>query len=217
MLSNREARSNFTTSINIFRPHGPTRTHLRLPGLRRRLRALARQMRRLRRLEHGRRRERAAHGRRCRGRDRARAQRSAPRGGRFSSRRCKARPRRRRARVSGIAEFDRVTGGGFVRGSVLLVGGDPGIGKSTLLIQASAALARAGGRVVYISGRGGDRAGAASRRAAKPCRLVRGARRARPMSRTSSRRSRAGPRRSSSSSIRSRRCGPRLSNWRRER
>ena len=54
--------------------------------------------------------------------------------------------------VSGIAEFDRVTGGGFVRGSVLLVGGDPGIGKSTLLIQASAALARAGGRVVYISG-----------------------------------------------------------------
>jgi DNA repair protein RadA/Sms len=53
---------------------------------------------------------------------------------------------------SGIAEFDRVTGGGFVRGSVLLVGGDPGIGKSTLLIQASAALARAGGRVVYISG-----------------------------------------------------------------
>jgi DNA repair protein RadA/Sms len=54
--------------------------------------------------------------------------------------------------VSGIAEFDRVTGGGFVRGSALLVGGDPGIGKSTLLIQASASLARAGGRVVYISG-----------------------------------------------------------------
>ena len=36
---------------------------------------------------------------------------------------------------SGIAEFDRVTGGGFVRGSVLLMAGDPGIGKSTLLIQ----------------------------------------------------------------------------------
>ena len=52
----------------------------------------------------------------------------------------------------GIAEFDRVTGGGFVRGSVLLVGGDPGIGKSTLLIQAAAALARAGHRAVYISG-----------------------------------------------------------------
>ncbi len=53
---------------------------------------------------------------------------------------------------SGIAEFDRVTGGGFVRGSVLLVGGDPGIGKSTLLIQAAASLARTGGRAIYISG-----------------------------------------------------------------
>src|SRR5512141_1424576 len=54
--------------------------------------------------------------------------------------------------ASGMAELDRVTGGGFVRGSVLLVGGDPGIGKSTLLIQAAAALARAGHRAVYISG-----------------------------------------------------------------
>lgn len=54
--------------------------------------------------------------------------------------------------ASGVAELDRVTGGGFVRGSVLLVGGDPGIGKSTLLIQATAALARAGHRAVYISG-----------------------------------------------------------------
>ena len=53
---------------------------------------------------------------------------------------------------SGIAELDRVTGGGLVRGSVLLVGGDPGIGKSTLLIQAAAAIARAGHRAVYISG-----------------------------------------------------------------
>ncbi len=53
---------------------------------------------------------------------------------------------------SGIAELDRVTGGGFVHGSVLLVGGDPGIGKSTLLIQAAAALAAAGHRAVYISG-----------------------------------------------------------------
>ncbi len=54
--------------------------------------------------------------------------------------------------LSGIGEFDRVTGGGFVPGSALLVGGDPGIGKSTILIQVAAALARAGGRVVYISG-----------------------------------------------------------------
>src|SRR5215468_6360731 len=53
---------------------------------------------------------------------------------------------------SRIAELDRVTGGGFVRGSVLLVGGDPGIGKSTLLIQAAAAIAKAGERAVYISG-----------------------------------------------------------------
>ncbi|HET6376089.1 MAG TPA: DNA repair protein RadA, partial [Methylocella sp.] len=40
--------------------------------------------------------------------------------------------------VSGIAELDRVTGGGFVPGSVLLLGGEPGIGKSTLLLQACA-------------------------------------------------------------------------------
>ncbi|PTW60453.1 DNA replication and repair protein RadA [Breoghania corrubedonensis] len=53
---------------------------------------------------------------------------------------------------TGLNELDRVTGGGFVRGSALLVGGDPGIGKSTLLIQASAALARAGHRSIYISG-----------------------------------------------------------------
>src|SRR5256712_10100889 len=53
---------------------------------------------------------------------------------------------------SGMTEFDRVTGGGFVRGSVLLVGGDPGIGKSTLLTQATSLLARAGHRAVYISG-----------------------------------------------------------------
>src|SRR5471032_2646688 len=54
--------------------------------------------------------------------------------------------------ASGVAELDRVTGGGFVRGSVLLMAGDPGIGKSTLLIQATAALARSGHRAVYISG-----------------------------------------------------------------
>jgi DNA repair protein RadA/Sms len=45
-----------------------------------------------------------------------------------------------------------VTGGGFVKGSVILLGGEPGIGKSTLLIQAAAALASKGRRVVYISG-----------------------------------------------------------------
>jgi DNA repair protein RadA/Sms len=54
--------------------------------------------------------------------------------------------------ASGVAELDRVTGGGFVRGSVLLTAGDPGIGKSTLLLQATAAMARGGHRAVYISG-----------------------------------------------------------------
>jgi DNA repair protein RadA/Sms len=53
---------------------------------------------------------------------------------------------------SGIAEFDRVTGGGLVRGSVLLLGGDPGIGKSTLLIEVAAAFAQRRHRAVYISG-----------------------------------------------------------------
>ncbi len=53
---------------------------------------------------------------------------------------------------SGMAELDRVTGGGFVRGSVLLMAGDPGIGKSTLLTQATSLMARAGHRAVYISG-----------------------------------------------------------------
>ncbi|MBF0093449.1 MAG: DNA repair protein RadA [Alphaproteobacteria bacterium] len=54
-------------------------------------------------------------------------------------------------RTTGIGELDRVCGGGLVAGSALLVGGDPGIGKSTLLLQASAALSRQGG-CVYISG-----------------------------------------------------------------
>ena len=54
--------------------------------------------------------------------------------------------------LTNISEFDRVTGGGFVRGSALLVGGDPGIGKSTLLMQVSASLAKSGHGVVYVSG-----------------------------------------------------------------
>ena len=53
---------------------------------------------------------------------------------------------------TGIAELDRVAGGGFVPGSGVLIGGDPGIGKSTLLLQALAAIANKGERVVYISG-----------------------------------------------------------------
>ncbi|HUD60784.1 MAG TPA: DNA repair protein RadA [Acetobacteraceae bacterium] len=53
---------------------------------------------------------------------------------------------------TGIIELDRVLGGGLVPASAVLVGGDPGIGKSTLLMQAAASLARAGRRVFYISG-----------------------------------------------------------------
>jgi DNA repair protein RadA/Sms len=53
---------------------------------------------------------------------------------------------------TGIAELDRVAGGGFVPGSGVLIGGDPGIGKSTLLLQALAALAERGRRVIYVSG-----------------------------------------------------------------
>lgn len=53
---------------------------------------------------------------------------------------------------TGISELDRATGGGFVRGSAVLIGGDPGIGKSTLLMQAAAALSRNGHRIIYVSG-----------------------------------------------------------------
>jgi len=54
--------------------------------------------------------------------------------------------------VSGIGELDRVLGGGLVPGSLVLVGGDPGIGKSTLALQLAGALSRASKTVLYISG-----------------------------------------------------------------
>jgi len=53
---------------------------------------------------------------------------------------------------SGLGEFDRVLGGGVVPGSVVLVSGDPGIGKSTLLLQVGIAMASAGHRVLYVTG-----------------------------------------------------------------
>ncbi|HBD90254.1 MAG TPA: DNA repair protein RadA [Gemmobacter sp.] len=53
---------------------------------------------------------------------------------------------------SGIGELDRVLGGGLVPASAILVGGDPGIGKSTLLLQAAASFARRGLKCMYISG-----------------------------------------------------------------
>ena len=54
--------------------------------------------------------------------------------------------------ATGISELDRALGGGFVEGSAILIGGDPGIGKSTLLLQAAAKLALAGKSVAYVSG-----------------------------------------------------------------
>jgi len=55
-------------------------------------------------------------------------------------------------RSTGLGELDRVLGGGLVEGSVVLVGGDPGIGKSTLALQACGALARQGLAVLYVAG-----------------------------------------------------------------
>ena len=93
--------------------------------------------------------------------------------------------------ASGMAEFDRVTGGGFVRGSVLLLGGDPGIGKSTLLIQVAAALAASGiARSISRARRRWRRCGCAPSGSASPAR--RSSSRPRPRSRTSSRRCREG-------------------------
>lgn len=54
--------------------------------------------------------------------------------------------------VSGLAEFDFVLGGGIVPGSMVLVGGEPGIGKSTILLQVAARLQQAGHRTLYVSG-----------------------------------------------------------------
>lgn len=54
--------------------------------------------------------------------------------------------------TTSISEMDRVLGGGLVQGSAVLIGGDPGIGKSTLLLQMTAALAKSGYQTVYISG-----------------------------------------------------------------
>jgi len=53
---------------------------------------------------------------------------------------------------TGIAEFDRVLGGGLVDGSLILIGGDPGIGKSTLMLQVLSKLSEAGGKCLYVSG-----------------------------------------------------------------
>jgi DNA repair protein RadA/Sms len=53
---------------------------------------------------------------------------------------------------TGIAEFDRVLGGGLVAGTLVLIGGDPGIGKSTIMLQALHGIATTGRKVLYVSG-----------------------------------------------------------------
>jgi DNA repair protein RadA/Sms len=60
--------------------------------------------------------------------------------------------RRAEARSTGVSEFDRVLGGGLVPGAVVLVAGEPGIGKSTLLLDVAARAAREGQTVLYVSG-----------------------------------------------------------------
>ncbi|WP_336977236.1 DNA repair protein RadA [Altererythrobacter fulvus] len=67
--------------------------------------------------------------------------------------------------ATGLAEFDRALGGGLVPGSAILMGGDPGIGKSTLLLQAAAQIARSGKDTVYVSGE--EAAGQVRMRAAR--------------------------------------------------
>ena len=54
--------------------------------------------------------------------------------------------------MTGIAEFDRVLGGGMVKGSLILIGGEPGIGKSTLTLQSMGHLSKQGKKVLYVSG-----------------------------------------------------------------
>ena len=120
---------------------------LRLPGVRRAVAEVAGPLRRLRRLELA--------GRGAPGRDAGAG--AAPTATRWPA---PARRRlyadieieRRRALSTGIGEFDRVLGGGIVPGSLVLLGGEPGIGKSTLLLQAAANLARTVGPVLYSSG-----------------------------------------------------------------
>src|SRR6266545_3958613 len=58
---------------------------------------------------------------------------------------------------SGVTEFDRVLGGGIVPGTLVLLGGDPGIGKSTLLLQVADKLSTTGATVLYISGEESER------------------------------------------------------------
>ena len=79
--------------------------------------------------------------------------RAAPRRAAWPSRRWRAQtPRRRPGIATGVEEFDRVCGGGVVPGSAILLAGDPGVGKSTLLLQVCARRPLRGAACAYISG-----------------------------------------------------------------
>jgi DNA repair protein RadA/Sms len=91
------------------------------------------------------------------------AEESSPRGGMFRMREAKPlvyneiESQEDSRQTSGISEFDRVLGGGIVPGSLVLIGGDPGIGKSTLLLEVSDKLATNFGDVLYVSGEESER------------------------------------------------------------
>ena len=120
------------------------KSRLRLHRMRRAGAEVAGPMPALRRLEHARR-ERAAPP------AAKRFESVAGRDGRRCARWRASRPQRERAHPDRPSEFDRVLGGGLVAGGVVLLGGDPGIGKSTLLLQACAALGAAH-RTLYVTG-----------------------------------------------------------------
>src|SRR5215210_9461719 len=88
---------------------------------------------------------------------------ASPRGGLFRMREVAAVPyheiesQNDARESSGIEEFDRVLGGGIVPGSLVLIGGEPGIGKSTLLLQAADKLSGGGTTVLYVSGEESER------------------------------------------------------------
>ena len=126
------------------------KTRVRLPGVRRAGAEVDGPLRRVRRLELA--------GRGAAGRSAGAGAGGGNRYSQLGARRVAQAVRRRRDRATplrlstGIGEFDRVLGGGIVPGSLVLLGGEPGIGKSTLLLQAAAHFAREVGPVLYASG-----------------------------------------------------------------
>jgi hypothetical protein len=147
-LSSCESCTAHAISPLCYRANNGQRPRVHLPSLRRDLAQMGRQMRRVRRMEYA--------GGGDGAHRRARRTRSAP----AAARRAKpsrslslpASPIHRPRIATGISEFDRVCGGGLVPASAILIGGDPGVGKSTLLLQAAASLAARRRSVAYVTG-----------------------------------------------------------------